>query len=259
MSFAFPAVQCTISHITCHDSAWAVAKDISRLLPHEIEAYISEPSKKNGDLKRGYEIALDPESWEKEREQLQADAEAAEEEEEEGVDQLDESDGGEDELDEEDGKKKKSTSKKRKRETANAEDLKKKRKSNQEALSAKRRPIAGGKKGAKGKAGSTDNVESEDGEKGEEDDVGSKKSSAKKASKGKAGDAEDRPSKKTKKDKEEVDDAEDGEWFSSNPSPPPRDLSPSFPSPSSMTRGMDPQTIVLSLVVSTSTQMDKVI
>ncbi|KAG9009593.1 hypothetical protein FRB94_011856 [Tulasnella sp. JGI-2019a] len=196
------------------DHSWAVAKDLSRLLPHEIEAYISEPSKKNGDLKRGYEIALDPTSWEEEHDQKQADAEAAEEEMEEGVDQLEDSDGGEEEM-EADGdgssKKKKSTAgKKRKREIATAEDQKKKRKNNQEALSAKRRPIAGSKK-VKGKGSSTDNVESEDGEKAvdEDDDSGEKKAPTRKGAKGKATAGEDRPSKKSKKDKEEAEDAED--------------------------------------------------
>ncbi|KAG8864527.1 hypothetical protein FRB96_005030 [Tulasnella sp. 330] len=196
------------------DHSWAVAKDLSRLLPHEIEAYINEPSKKNGDLKRGYEIALDPTAWEEEHDQKQADADAAEEEMEEGVDQLEESEGGEDELDAEgDGssKKKKSTAgKKRKREIVTAEDQKKKRKNNQEALSAKRRPIAGGKKSAKGKAGSTDNVESEDGEKAvDEDDDSGEKKPTKKGTKGKASAGEERSSKKSKKDKEDAEDAED--------------------------------------------------
>ena len=48
------------------NSAWLVAKDISKLQPHEIESYINEPHKKSGDLLQGYRIALDPAKWEKE-------------------------------------------------------------------------------------------------------------------------------------------------------------------------------------------------
>jgi hypothetical protein len=44
-------------------SAWTVTKDISKLQKHEIEAFINEPSKKNGDLHKGYKIALDPDAW----------------------------------------------------------------------------------------------------------------------------------------------------------------------------------------------------
>jgi hypothetical protein len=40
-------------------SAWAVAKDIYKLLKHEIEEFIKMPSKKPGDLHEGYRIAFD--------------------------------------------------------------------------------------------------------------------------------------------------------------------------------------------------------
>ncbi|KAG6896008.1 hypothetical protein C0992_010939 [Termitomyces sp. T32_za158] len=49
------------------DYAWLVAKDISRLQPLEIEAYINEPFKKSGDLLAGYRTALDPAAWEAKR------------------------------------------------------------------------------------------------------------------------------------------------------------------------------------------------
>ena len=56
-------------------------KDISKLQKHEIEAYINEPFRKNGDLLKGYKIALDPTSWEEEvqagiDERAEAEAEA---------------------------------------------------------------------------------------------------------------------------------------------------------------------------------------
>ncbi|KAG6898968.1 hypothetical protein C0993_002146 [Termitomyces sp. T159_Od127] len=54
-------------------SAWLVAKDISRLQPLEIEAYINEPFKKSGDLLAGYRTALDPAAWEAKRAQALAD------------------------------------------------------------------------------------------------------------------------------------------------------------------------------------------
>jgi hypothetical protein len=47
-------------------SAWLVPKDISKLQTHEIEAYISEPYKRSGDLLTGYRVALDPKKWEEE-------------------------------------------------------------------------------------------------------------------------------------------------------------------------------------------------
>ncbi|TFY65264.1 hypothetical protein EVJ58_g2092 [Rhodofomes roseus] len=52
------------------DYGWIVPRDISKLQPHEIQAYINEPYKKSADLLQGYRIALDPTEWEKEREAM---------------------------------------------------------------------------------------------------------------------------------------------------------------------------------------------
>ncbi len=87
-------------------SAWQVAKDMSKLLKHEIEAYIREPSKKSGELMDAYKTALDPTEWEARLEQLQQELE--EEKRNASIDELEE---GEDE-DEEDAKP---SSRKRKR------------------------------------------------------------------------------------------------------------------------------------------------
>ncbi|KIO30362.1 hypothetical protein M407DRAFT_242247 [Tulasnella calospora MUT 4182] len=199
------------------DYSWAVAKDLSRLQQHEIEAYINEPSKKNSELKRGYEVALNPTPWIDEIERKEADAEAAAAEEEEGVDQLEDSEGGgEEEVDSDADsasakKKKPQAGKKRKHDSISAEDGKKKRKNAQEALSAKRRPVAGSKKAAKGKASSADNAESEDGVgamaelEATEEEAGRKKG---RTSRGKADDSDEKPGKRSKKDKDE-DDADD--------------------------------------------------
>ncbi|KAF8885430.1 hypothetical protein CPB85DRAFT_1337159 [Mucidula mucida] len=46
------------------DFAWLAPKDISKLKSHEIDAYINEPTKKNGDLLAAYRVALKPEEWE---------------------------------------------------------------------------------------------------------------------------------------------------------------------------------------------------
>lgn len=40
-----------------------VPKELSLLQKHEIEAYVNEPHKKNGELLEGYKIALDPSEW----------------------------------------------------------------------------------------------------------------------------------------------------------------------------------------------------
>jgi len=45
------------------DYSWMSPKEISLLQKHEIEAYINEPHKKNGDLLDGYKVALDPTEW----------------------------------------------------------------------------------------------------------------------------------------------------------------------------------------------------
>jgi hypothetical protein len=44
-------------------SSWLGPKEISLLQKHEIEAYINEPHKKNGELLDGYKVALDPTDW----------------------------------------------------------------------------------------------------------------------------------------------------------------------------------------------------
>ncbi|KAF6745271.1 hypothetical protein DFP72DRAFT_790878, partial [Ephemerocybe angulata] len=45
-----------------NEYSWLLEKDISRLQPHEIEAYIGEPTKKKAkpDLLEAYRIAQDP-------------------------------------------------------------------------------------------------------------------------------------------------------------------------------------------------------
>jgi hypothetical protein len=83
-----------------------VPKDISKLQTHEIEAYISEPYRRSGDLLTGYRVALDPKKWEEER--AAALAEGVEDEPE--IDELDsENEGSED--------RKHTKSKKRKRDS----------------------------------------------------------------------------------------------------------------------------------------------
>jgi len=129
---------------------WIAPKDMSRLQKHEIEAYVSEPSKKSGDLLKGYKAALDPAAvWEK----LEAGIQEAEEAE---VDQL-ESEG-------EDGPKPKA--KKRKRDNDAAEKPTKSR--------AKKEPVEKKKAAPRAKSNkSKDTVESED-------DAGDDKPAAKK-------------------------------------------------------------------------------
>ncbi|KIK57909.1 hypothetical protein GYMLUDRAFT_75195 [Collybiopsis luxurians FD-317 M1] len=95
------------------DYSWIPAKDISRLKPHEVETYISDPGKRNGELLEGYKIARDPGQWIRDLEDAAAiDAEA----------EADEEDQLEDEGEIRPGGKKKkapaaSTTKKRKRES----------------------------------------------------------------------------------------------------------------------------------------------
>ncbi|KAG8934533.1 hypothetical protein FRC03_010469 [Tulasnella sp. 419] len=216
------------------DHYWSLAKDLSRLLPHEIEAYISEPSKKNGDLKRGYEIALNPEAWEKEFQKRLEEKQRQEEEIEESVDQLDESEGADDEPDAEgeaadDGettskkKKKSDAGKKRKRESTSADDKKKKKKSTSEGTSGKRRPVVNKKKKL-----SAEHIESEDEDKADatastaqgEDDIEedadkadptpARKPKSRRAKKEESTtETPDRPAKRAKKDKAEDEDVED--------------------------------------------------
>ncbi|KAJ3533774.1 hypothetical protein NMY22_g7198 [Coprinellus aureogranulatus] len=46
-----------------NDYAWLVEKDISRLKPHEIAAFLAEPKQKKADLLEAYKIAQDPAAW----------------------------------------------------------------------------------------------------------------------------------------------------------------------------------------------------
>ncbi|KAH9859001.1 hypothetical protein C2E23DRAFT_717222 [Lenzites betulinus] len=173
------------------DYAWMVPKDISRLQHHEIEAFISEPHKRSGELMKGYRIALDPKPWEDERDAALVEAQEAEAEAE--VDQLDSD--GEAEADDDDEAPKKRT-KKRKRDSEVAPKTKAKAKKDSTEPAVKKRPAAapkGKKNGPKSKAV----VESEDegaAEDGEREGSGpSKRSSpppAKKAKRDKDDDAD---------------------------------------------------------------------
>ncbi|KIJ68081.1 hypothetical protein HYDPIDRAFT_107720 [Hydnomerulius pinastri MD-312] len=143
------------------DYAWLVSKDISKLKEHEIQAYISEPHKKNGELLTGYRIALDPEKWEKEREN--ADMAAAEQEDNAPVDQLD-SENDDDEI------KKPAKSKKRKRDS---ETPAAKPKAKAKPKAEKKAPATKGKKnGTKSKELVESEDEGEQEAEAEDDDAG---------------------------------------------------------------------------------------
>jgi len=162
-----------------------IPKDISKLQTHEIEAYISEPYKRSGDLLSGYRIALDPKKWEEERE---AAMDAVEEDAE--IDQLD--------SENEEGSDKKLTkTKKRKREadtgvsSAKSKSKPRTKKGSTEPVGKKKSVTSKGKKsGVRSKA----MVESEDdGDHADDDDAGpSKKTSSP-------------PTKKAKRDEEDED------------------------------------------------------
>ncbi|KAG2016634.1 hypothetical protein CC2G_009784 [Coprinopsis cinerea AmutBmut pab1-1] len=154
------------------DYAWLVEKDISKLQPHEIESYISEPHKKSADLLEGYRIALDPAKWLEERDALAS--EAAEAEENAEVDQLNS-----------DGEATASTTKSRKRkresESASAKVKKTAKGKKDESASAKKRSssTASGrrKNGAKSKAMVESEDEGGDAE-GEDEDAGPSKNAS---------------------------------------------------------------------------------
>ncbi|KAF5338103.1 hypothetical protein D9758_015382 [Tetrapyrgos nigripes] len=169
------------------DYAWLLPKDISKLQKHEIESYINEPMKKNGDLLNGYRTALDPTRWEEERRHL-VDAQGEEDEEEEGVEEVDELQSGD-----EDGKAKKNP-KKRKRESEGGASAKgkatKSAKAKKDGDAAKKPRASTGK--AKKNSKSKEMVESEDDAEGEGDEGPSKKASPP-------------PAKKAKKDRDDVD------------------------------------------------------
>ncbi|KZT22577.1 Tudor/PWWP/MBT [Neolentinus lepideus HHB14362 ss-1] len=168
------------------DYAWIVPKDISRLQKHEIEAYISEPHKKSGDLLIGYKTALSPEKWEEERENARAELEQYEAEAE--VDQL------ESEVDEGEDGEKKSKSKKRKRESETPAKSKAKPKKKDVETPAKKKATGGSKK----KNGTKPNamVESED-EGGADADADASRKKEESAP----------PTKKSKREEEEADSA----------------------------------------------------
>ncbi|KAI0319121.1 hypothetical protein OF83DRAFT_852458 [Amylostereum chailletii] len=152
------------------DHAWLVSKDISRLLLHEIQAYVNEPFKKSGELLEGYRIALDPTKWEAEFEAERA--QAAEEEANAEVDQLDDAEADGDADGDDDDKPK---PKKRKRDSeaasSKAKSKAKVKKGSSEPASAaskKKAPTKGRKSGGNK---SKDTVESEDdGERAEADE-----------------------------------------------------------------------------------------
>ncbi|TFK19285.1 hypothetical protein FA15DRAFT_601847 [Coprinopsis marcescibilis] len=181
------------------DYSWLVEKDISKLQPHEIEAYISEPNKKSADLLEGYRIAKDPTKWIAERDALASQADEAEESAE--VDQL----NSEDEADAS-ASTAGTKSRKRKRESdaasasvSKAKKAPKTKKEPVESASAKKKATSAsgkGKKGGKSKAV----VESEDeGEQVGADDAEDAGPSTK---------ASPPPAKKPRRDKE--DDGDEG-------------------------------------------------
>ena len=167
-----------------------MAKDISKLQKHEIEAYVNEPSKKSGDLREGYQIALDPEKWLAEKEsqaQEFADAEANA-----AIDQLDSEEEG---VDARAGK-----SKKRKRESDAAPSAKAKSRSKPKKTSEE---PGGRKKGSGVKRNGTKSkamIESEDeGGPEDEDDGPSRKPASpvtKKVKRDKPGDDDGKPTMK---------------------------------------------------------------
>jgi hypothetical protein len=134
-------------------------KELTPLVKHEIEAYINEPHKKNGELLEGYKIALDPSEW---LTQKKSEAENAPAYDPEGeVDELDYDDDAEGE--DESGSKTKST----------------KRKRDSETKSKPKKTVGAGektKRTAKKSAKSADTIESE-----EEDSKPSAPKKAKKA------------------------------------------------------------------------------
>ena len=154
-SESYATLHCAV--IFNYSSAWLVSKDISRLKPHEIEAFINEPSKRSGELLDGYKVALDPAKWEEEQELKRANAE--EEEANAEVDQLDGETDGLDADGDADADEAPSRSRKRKRESETKPKVRTKAsaKKDKDADSVKRK-AAGKRNGARSKA----LVESED-------------------------------------------------------------------------------------------------
>ncbi|CAA7270272.1 unnamed protein product [Cyclocybe aegerita] len=163
------------------DYAWLTHKDLSALLPHEIEAFLADDSKKrNGELREGYQIARDPSNWIQELHERRARMlrEEAELEENAQVDQLEsEGDGDDGEGDSTTGKKSKSAvTKKRKRESDAEAPAKAKKgpRAKKEAGEPKKRG-GGRKNGAKSKATVESEDEGEAGEVEDEEDAGPSK------------------------------------------------------------------------------------
>ncbi|KAF9524622.1 hypothetical protein CPB83DRAFT_861008 [Crepidotus variabilis] len=180
------------------DYAWIHPKDLSSLKRHEIEAYLADEGKKrNGELREGYRIALDPHEWLSSYDKKRAAEAQLEQEAQETVDQLDsEEDGVAD-----DSKKAKST-KKRKRDPDDAPTKEKKppKAKRGSAEPSKKKSASTGNKAKKNGTKSKAMVESEDDgdhaeANGEDDDAGpSHKNSPP-------------PAKKTKREKEDEEDA----------------------------------------------------
>ncbi|KAI0028446.1 hypothetical protein K488DRAFT_80684 [Vararia minispora EC-137] len=176
------------------DHSWLQAKDISRLQPHEISAFIADPVKK-GELLDGYKIAQDPRKWQEEQDQIAAQAaEAAADAE---VDEL------EDGTADADGAK----PKKRKR-GGDADGKPKSARKDAPAAAKKKGGAAAGAKGRKSNGKSRALVESEDdaeradadGEADNADDAGPSKALTSPP-----------PAKKTKRDKDDPKFANDPE------------------------------------------------
>lgn len=189
-------------HPLCSYSAWLHPKDMSALLPHEIEAFLADDNKKrNGELHKGYQIALD--SAEFVRQQKSNVRALKESMDNAQVDQL-ESEGEEGGEGDEDGatvvkKSKGSTSKKRKRDSE-AEPAKAKRgpkTTKKDSVEPVKKKSAPGKTGKKNGAKSKALVESEDEGAEAEDDDDEDAGPSKKTS--------PPPAKKAKRDKEDAD------------------------------------------------------
>lgn len=176
-------------------SAWTLAKDLSLLQKHEIEAYINEPHKKSADLLKAYKIAMDPSTWEA---SLSAPGISTAEGDEDVDEEIDELDEGGDDDDSEKGAAK--AGKKRKRESE-TKIRKKKDPSAKGSMAEGREKKTPAKKKLNKKNGmrSKDTIESEDdgGEADAATDEGGENS------KGDSSKKSAPPSKKAKKEKPE--------------------------------------------------------
>jgi len=128
------------------DFHWAIPKEMKYLAPKDIEAYLSDTSKKNGKLRKSYEIAKDPSEWEEQiKKGVPAGGEDVDEEEDEDVDMLDE-----------DGEGK---SKKRKRAAATKKEPAAKKEKKEPAAKKRKTDDKKDSKAAKDKKGSTSAAE----------------------------------------------------------------------------------------------------